>query len=122
MQTTVRLQSPDYGFFSDGSVGKLQFVGNSDDMEMVPTKYVVGRQAVLVGRTDVSPNAIRSGTKTEFYLSFDLDGVSGNSNPQIKRTSGWRGTTNDVSCDAYGVVTIRKIRELKNGSIAVTVS
>ena len=72
MQTTIHLPFPDYCFFSDGSVGKIQFVDNSDDMEMVPTEYVVGRQAVLVGRTDVSPNAIRAGTKTKFYLSFDL--------------------------------------------------
>ena len=84
------------------------------------TRYEIGAQAVLVSHTDVSPNALRAGTRAEFSLSFDLDGVPGNSNRSIKRTTGWRGTTNDTSVDAHGVVKIRRIRRLKNGDIAVT--
>lgn len=93
-----------------------------DRWEWRATKYAIGERAVLVSTTDVSPNAIRAGTKPHYRLSFDLDGVPGNTNPSIKHTSGWRGTTNDRSVDAHGVVTIRKIRALKNGDIAVTVS
>lgn len=86
------------------------------------SKYAVGAMAILVSKTDVSPNAIRTGTdEPMFFLVFDLEGIPGNSDYHIKRTTGWRGTTNDVSLDAYGVVRITKIRQLRNGKIAVTV-
>jgi len=119
---TIRLPSDTYRLNTDGAVDVLRPVRASDDWEWHASKYQVGRQAVLVGTTDVSPNAMRAGTHENFHLSFDLDGVGGNSNPSIKRTSGWRGTTNDKSVDAHGVVTIRKIRALKSGDISVTVS
>lgn len=86
------------------------------------TKYAVGTDAVLVSTTDVSPHALRAGTHPKYWLSFDLDGVRGNMDSSIKRTIGWRGTSNDRCVDAHGVVTIRKIRTLKNGDVAVTVS
>lgn len=86
------------------------------------SKYTVGRAVVLFSRTDVSPNAIRAGQNTPAYdLSFDLGGISGNLNPSIKQTTGWRGTTDDVSIDAHGIVRITKISALKNGDISVTV-
>jgi hypothetical protein len=94
----------------------------TEEWKWVRTKYAVGNRAVLGSSTDVSPNAIRAGAKARFFLSFDLDGIGGNSDPSIKRTSGWRGTTNDVSVNAHGTVTVRKIRTLKNGDVAVTVS
>lgn len=87
------------------------------------TNYKLAQRAILVSRTNVSPNAIRSGSDTpEFSLVFDLDGVPGNSNHNIKQIHGWRGTTNNMSVDAYGEREIIKIRKLKNGTIAVTVS
>jgi hypothetical protein len=87
------------------------------------TKYQMGSRCVLVSVEDVSPNALRSGnTRPSYSLSFDLDGVPGNSNPKIKLTEGWRGTTNDRSVYAHGVKTIRAIKTHANGDIAVTVS
>lgn len=86
------------------------------------TNYKLGQRAILVSHTNVSPNAIRSGSDTpEFSLVFDLDGVPGNLNHNIKQIHGWRGTTNNMSVYAYGEREIIKIRKLKNGTIAVTV-
>lgn len=86
------------------------------------TKYKIGANAVLVSSTDVSPNACRAGTQPDYYLSFDLDGVRGNMDRSIKRTSGWRGTSNDRCVDAHGIVTICKISTLKSGRVAVQVA
>ena len=135
MQKTIRLDSDKYILNDSGDVEVCKTSITSptyDDptdiwgeytFEWKKTKYQVGQQAVLVSGTDVSPNAIRNGRcSPQFYLSFDLGGVPGNSNRNIKRVMGWRGTTNDVSVEAHGIVTIRKIRRLKNGDIAVTVS
>lgn len=94
----------------------------TEKWEWHPTRYEIGAQAVLVSNTDVSPNALRSGTRAEYMLSFDLHGVPGNMDRSIKRVSGWRGTTNDRSIDAHGLVTIKRVRRLKNGCIAVTVA
>mgnify|MGYP003394374848 CR=1 FL=1 len=77
------------------------------------TKYAVGNQAVLVSSTQFG--------RSQYHLYFDLDGVPGNSDASIRRTEGWRGTTDDVSVDAHGVVKNKKIRKLKNGNISVTV-
>jgi len=139
MQTTIRLNSQQYRLTDTGTVEVFlstptgyqpdyearNFTAELDKTESWAwhaTRYEIGAQAVLVSHTDVSPNALRAGTHAEYSLSFDLDGVPGNSDRSIKRTTGWRGTTNDTSVDARGVVTIRKIRRLKNGNIAVTVS
>jgi hypothetical protein len=85
------------------------------------TKYRVG--AVVILCSNVSPNAIRNGHDNPvFRLVFDCpDGIPGNSNRNIKRFHGWRGTNNDVSNYAYGMRKIIKIRTMKNGDIAVTV-
>ena len=113
---TIKLDGNVYSL--DKGVVYTSFVEN-DSLRTVSTKYRVGSRAILVSRTDVSPNALRRGSKPNYYLSFDLDGVGGNSNRDIKRTSGWRGTTNDISVDAYGIVKITKIKLLHNGNISV---
>lgn len=139
MQTTIHLNSQKYRLTDAGNVEAFfptptgyqpdydahNFTAELDKTESWAwhaTRYEIGAQAVLVSTTDVSPNALRAGTHAEYSLSFCLDGVPGNSDRSIKRTTGWRGTTNDTSVDAHGVVTIRKMRRLKNGCIAVTVS
>lgn len=131
MQRTIHLDADSYRV-SDGIVEFFQATEKQDDpyamwpeyeYAWVRTAYEMGRQAVLVSATNVSPNAIRDGNNVpHHYLSFDLDGVPGNTNHSIKRTEGWRGTSNDRCVDAHGIVTIRKIRTLKNGTVAVTVS
>jgi len=93
------------------------------DVRFVPTVYKIGARVMLVSHTDVSPNALRSGKTVDAYsLVFGApDGISGNTDRNIKRYHGWRGTTQDVSCYAHGLREIIKIRELKNGRVAVTV-
>lgn len=139
MQRTIRLEADQYRITGDGVVERFisEPTGHLPDYDAKnwtaemdkcerwvweATKYRVGEPAVLVSCTDLSPNAIREGRDVPTYwLSFDLDGVPGNSNPKIKRTDGWRGTTDDQSVSAHGVVTIRAIRVLRNGAVAVTV-
>lgn len=123
---TIRLPSHEYRLI-DGRVEVLKGTFDSstdeDSWDWHDTRYAIGAQAVLVSATDVSPNAIRAGnSRPHYYLHWDLDGVPGNSNPHIKSTTGWRGTTGNRCVDAHGVVTIRKIRQLKSGDIAVSVS
>ena len=138
-QTTIRLDAGRYRITPDGVVQVflceptgylIDYTAPNFCRELEKTeswvwrdsKYQIGRRAVLGSSTDVSPNAIRDGRDTpRFFLEFDLDGIAGNSNPKIRCISGWRGTTDDRSVDAHGIVTIRKIRALKNGDIAVTV-
>lgn len=87
-----------------------------------PSKYKIGQLAVLGSLTNLTPNAIREGRDVpSYFLDFDLEGIGGNSDHTIKRTSGWRGTTDDWSCDAHGIVEIVGFRKLKNGSISVSV-
>jgi hypothetical protein len=85
------------------------------------SKYQIGKQAILISENYVGTNPKKHNSKPHYYLSFDLDGVPGNSNPSIKRSEGWRGTTNNLSRYAHGVVTIKSIRILKNGQVALTV-
>ena len=86
------------------------------DMAWRDTKYRVGEQAILCSSTNIRTDS------TGYRLVFDCpDGIPGNSNSNITRFHGWRGTNNDVSNDAHGLREIIKIRTLKNGTIAVTV-
>ena len=87
------------------------------------TKYKIGEQVMLVSKTDISPNAIRGGRNTEeYFLVFDCpDGIPGNSNKNITRYHGWRGTDCDISTYAHGLRKITRIKYLKNGQVAVTV-
>jgi len=59
--------------------------------------------------------------KDSYAIRIAPNGIPGNMNRNIKRFHGWRGTTNDVSVTALGRREIKKIRTLKNGSVAVTV-
>ena len=91
--------------------------------EDVKSKYKIGNRALLISVRDVSPNALRSGVNNDvFYLRFDCpNGAPGNTNRNICRFHGWRGTTSDEAVYAYGEREIIKIRKLKTGVIAVTV-
>ena len=96
------------------------------EIVLTPVAINVGAMALLYSVTDVSPDALRRGGNTErFHLTFDAEdvehGMAGNSNRAIRRFHGWRGTTNDRSVTALGVRRVVRIRELKNGQVAVTV-
>lgn len=113
----VRTKMEEYDYETDRLISDCEY-------DWVPSEnYVVGNTAMLVSHCNVSPNAIREGRSIDSYsLVFNRpDGIGGNTNPNIKRYHGWRGTTNDISCYALGLHEIVKIRALKNGQVAVTV-
>ena len=94
-----------------------------ENMIWMKTWIRVGARCTLGSKTDVSPDAIRNGRNVaRYFLVRGTDGIGGNLDPKNKQVSGWRGTTDNVSVYAHGLVTVRKIRELKNGEIAVSVS
>jgi hypothetical protein len=119
---TIRL-GDDYRLNPDGTVSVFGHVGPGDeDWGWRPSVYRVGAKGVLISRTDVSPNAIRSGQSIPiFSFRVGIVAVGGNSNPDITRAHGWRGTTNDTSVHAHGRRRIVSIRPLKRGGLAVTV-
>ena len=80
-----------------------------------------GVEVMLVSHTYVGPNRDRDARPVFSLISSRPDGIGGNSDPDITRYHGWRGTTDDVSCHAHGLRKIVEIRQLKNGQIAVTV-
>lgn len=122
---TIRLPSENGYAIVEGEVCCLEYVKSDlsrTEMEYIPTQFRVGERGTLFCRENVSPNALRSGrTHDQWGLRFGEDGIPGNSNHEITRYHGWRGTTNDVSISAHGYREIVAIRELKNGDIAVTV-
>lgn len=127
---TIKLGTENYRYIN-GVLEILAYKKNDEesnddirmDLEWFPSKYKIGAEVMLISHTNVSPNAISDGTNiARFSVRFDCpDGIGGNSNPAITRYHGWRGTTDDISLYAYGLRKITKIRELKNGTIAVTV-
>ncbi len=109
--TEIETGDPDYPYDSEPEYGHIK------------SKFQVGEQVMLVSSTNVSPNAIREGRDNPvFYLIPDCnDGIGGNSNPNIKRYHGWRGTTQDSCCDAWGLREIKAIIQRKR-YIAVKIS
>ena len=66
-----------------------------------------GKKCMLVGRTNIM-------TGTEWYeLRPTTSGIGGNLNSSIKRYHGWRGTSHDISTDAYGLREILAVEVLK---------
>ena len=119
---TVRL--PD-GYRLNGDVVEFPAICRYDedglpDYAWVPSiLYKIGARVMLVTHEDVSPNG--EGRTVYSLISGAEDGIGGNSNPDITRYHGWRGTTNDSSCYAHGLRKITGIRELRDGTVAVTV-
>lgn len=109
-----------FGVVKRGQWNREQDRYDDDEYGYMPTCVKIGAELTLVSCRDVSPNNLRSGiVKTEYWLH---DGpIGGNSNPDITRYHGWRGTTNDRSVEAHGVHRVLKMRLLKNGSVAVTI-
>jgi len=123
MTKTIRLDGNEYNIKNDGLYTMVinQLPDGKIDIKEKRSKYQLGVYAVLVSQEYVGPNPSKK-DKPYYYLAFNfLEGVVGNSNPNIRKTHGWRGTTNDSSLYAHGVVAINSIRRLKNGQIAVKV-
>jgi len=117
---TIRL-SNNY-FVKENQIFRFDYQVSSDNYETtikeIPTKYKIGNRAVLVSKTDY--NNVKN-NKASYSLHFDLDGVAGNSNPNIKKTEGWRGSYNNVNTYAHGVVEIVKFKNYVNGDIGIVV-
>lgn len=128
---TIALSGNDYRLNADNTIDNFQFTGKYENQretdegqsfggdpiyEWVRTNYKLGAVGVLIAISNIS-------TKNEWYkFVFDCpDGVPGNSNRNICRFHGWRGTSNDISVTALGARKITKIRTRKNGDISFTV-
>lgn len=127
-QKTIRIGDyQSYRFTADDEALECYGYDYTDDdynpvYNWQPTKYRLGAKCVLVSSCNVSPNAIREGRSTDYYyLIFDTKGVGGNSNSDIRRYHGWRGTTQDISRTAHGLREIVKISITKRGYVTVTV-
>lgn len=67
----------------------------------------IGKTYFVIEKSYVGPNRDRTGRNTWLQWidneSFIAEGFPGNSNKNIKRFHGWRGTTDDISIYAMGV-------------------
>ena len=92
------------------------------DLEDVPSRSLwrvkQGLRGTYAETSYVGPNDPVMGRPNGKLLRTWLgspDGIPGNSDWRVKRTEGWRGTTNDVSITAYGVRLIEESRPVKRG-------
>ena len=65
----------------------------------------VGDTVILIERYDINRG------DTQWQLRIAPDGIGGNSDNNIKRYHGWRGTTNNVSITAHGLRRVIKVRD-----------
>lgn len=70
--------------------------------------FKVGEEVMLVRKYYE-----KYGSEEWFLIRGCKDGIGGNLSPDIKRYHGWRGTTNGVSTDAYGLRKVIKASEIK---------
>ena len=77
----------------------------------------VGDAGCLVTHHDVSPDAQRLRGPTEYsaHVVNSPEGIPGNSNHAITRLHGWRGTSYDSYCDAWGWRRVESIEPRKRG-------
>ena len=74
----------------------------------------VGDEGTLVEITSVRPEDLRAGNnRLHVRLDPHPDGVAGNSNPSIRRYTGWRGTSNNSYVDANGWRRVEQIERLR---------
>jgi hypothetical protein len=121
LSDSYRLNNGTVEYFSHYWDDKEKF---NPQFEWVPSQYEINKLIMLISRENVSPNVLRAGTgKPVFDIIFDADdGIGGNSNNNIKRYHGWRGTTNDVSVCAHGLRKIIGFKKLKNGQVSIELS
>lgn len=88
-----------------------------------PSQFQLGTVVVLGSKTHVSPDDVRAGRdEPEFFITRDEGGIQGNSNSDIRRYHGWRGTTNDCEIYAHGQRRIVGFKQLRNGTVSVRLS
>lgn len=93
------------------------YYNDADSVEEIVKCFPVGKCGTLAASYNHSPDSFRAGTDNDVKNCW-LDspyGVKGNSDHNIKSTSGWRGTTNDRAVYALGVIEIKSARKLARG-------
>lgn len=85
-----------------------------------PSRYVAGVQVMLVSYQKINLHG-RNGRLIYESLFDSPDGIGGNMDPNIKRYHGWRGTTNDMDCQAHGLREIIDIDADSNGRVVITI-
>lgn len=100
---TVRL--PEEYSIINGKIHCFSYDSENDDYDYAETSLAIGSIGVLYSRKKV-------GKRKTMHFKLSDEGISGNSNSNIKRYHGWRGTTNDVSIDAFGQREIVGYREV----------
>ena len=87
---------------------KYTFYFDAYDMD---DKIAVGDAVIVVCYTYLNTGE----EEYALYVDDNTGGIPGNTDSQIKRYHGWRGTTNNVSEWAHGVHTVKSIDLLKRG-------
>lgn len=90
----IRYISPTKRYYDKPSLAEKPELPQIGHTYLVWTREWVGPR-----RDTVEPTKVLWSDDPD-YIS---QGLAGNNNPAIRRTHGWRGTTNDVSVDAHGV-------------------
>jgi hypothetical protein len=106
-----------------GNLSRLaEFIGDERDRRIVidiprdDDGFWVGKIGTCISTHDVSPNGIRDGSEPQYSILDHTDPIPGNSNRNITRYFGWRGTTNDSYLSAHGVRMVEKIVRFQNHS------
>ena len=99
-------------FVFDDENGYVGIVGLAEERDCR-----AGDEGCLVVCHDVSPDALRSSAPINYHVSIvdDIDGIGGNMHSEIKRLHGWRGTTNDTDCTAWGWRRVESVQPRKRG-------
>ena len=85
----------------------LEYTPLEDELEHGPRRTM--RDVLREGDQIVLARSSPEGGRDRYWWTHDLDGIPGNSRPEIKRTSGWRGTTNGLCVDALGIWRVVRI-------------
>jgi len=110
---TIRLGSEYSEYWvKDGELRAIDFGAEDPNPK---TFLKPGDKVVLVASLNLKTD------ETTYWWSKDLRGVPGNANPNIRKTKGWRGTTNDISVHALGIWEVEKIKELKRPKDTISI-
>ena len=96
---------------------KMKYKIIVDEYRAMKENYKVGDKVLVLLKEDFNHN-------TEWYTlnkTFAETGYPGNINHNEFRFHGWRGTTNNISVTACGVYEIKKVQELEDCRVKVTI-
>ena len=92
----------------------MKWVYTFDGLEYpnIEKQYKAGDEVLVYSKTFNN-----NGGKEVFCISkeYAKSGYPGNMNPEIKRFHGWRGETNDIAVNAYGVYRVKTVEVISKG-------